>query len=394
LASLHDTGFAGTDRSQPPEALMVEADTSGHAHVAVLVGTRKGLFVVRSDAARAYWQVEGPHLAGYEIQRAFLDRRRPGTGYALAEHPVWGRHVYRSADAGCSWEPLREIPRHRHDEGADSIRRMWSLAPGADAEPDTLYAGIEPPGLFVSRDRGESWRPLTAFNAHATRDTWTPAKGGLAVHSIQVDPRDGRRLFVALSAGGVYRSRDGGRSFEAINAGVRAPYLPDPQAASGHCVHRILLHPRNPERLYQQGHAGTYRSDDAGAHWQDITAGLPSDFGYALASDPGDADSVLVIPENNSQFRATVDGRIRVFRSRDAGRSWHDTSDGLPQQNAYVTILRDGLDSDGLAPCGFYFGTSSGHLFASVDGGDHWRLLCGFLPGILSVAACTPGDTP
>lgn len=367
---------------------MVAIHHSGHARVVLLVGTRKGLFVVRSDAARQAWQVEGPHLAGYEIQRAFLDRRVRGAGYALAEHPVWGRHVYRTTDDGRSWEPLREIPRHHHDEGAASIQRLWSLAPGADAEPDTLYAGIEPPGLFVSRDRGESWTPVEAFNQHPTRNTWAPAKGGLAVHSIQVDPHDGQRLFVALSAGGVYRSLDGGRSFEAINAGVRAPYLPDPQAASGHCVHRILLHPRDPQRLYLQGHCGTWRSDDGGTHWREITAGLPSDFGYALASDPADPDSVLVIPEANSQFRATVDGRIRVFRSHDAGRSWASASDGLPQANAYVTILRDGLDSDGLTPCGFYFGTSSGHLFASTDGGDHWRLLCGFLPGILSVAAC------
>jgi photosystem II stability/assembly factor-like uncharacterized protein len=372
---------------------MPQANTSGRAQVALLLGTRKGLFVARSDATRERWRIEGPHLAGYEIQRAFLDRRRPGAGYALAEHPVWGKHVYRTEDDGRSWQPLRDIPRHRRDEGTASITALWSIAPGAEAEPDTIYAGIEPPGLFVSHDRGESWSPVAAFNEHPTRGTWAPAKGGLAVHSIQVDPKDSRRVFVALSAGGVYRTLDGMHSFEPINAGVRAPYLPEADPASGQCVHRILLHPRNPMRLYQQSHCGTYRSDDAGAHWHEISAGLPSDFGYALASDPSDADSVLVIPEANSQFRATVDGRIRVYRSRDGGRSWTALSDGLPQENAYVTILRDGLDSDGLQPCGFYFGTSSGHLFASTDGGDHWRLLCGFLPGILSVVACVVGAT-
>ncbi|HEX7324926.1 MAG TPA: hypothetical protein VF292_06195 [Rhodanobacteraceae bacterium] len=362
--------------------------------VAVLVGTRKGLFVLRADAARHDWRVTGPLLAGYEVQRAFLDPRRPDTGYAVAAHPVWGRHVYRTEDAGCSWHPLREIPRHRSDEGPDSIRMLWSIAPGADAEPDTLYAGIEPPGLFVSRDSGTSWQPVAAFNHHPTRGTWAPAKGGLAVHSIQADPHDPQRLFVALSAGGVYRTLDGGRSFAPVNAGVRAPYLPGGAPASGQCVHRILLHPRSPRRLYQQGHCGTYRSDDGGDHWQEITPGLPSDFGYALASDPADPDTVLVIPEANSQFRATVDGRIRVYRSRDAGRTWAALTEGLPQQDAYVTILRDGLDGDGLDPCGFYFGTSSGHLFGSVVGGDHWRLLCGFLPGILSVAACTLEGVP
>ncbi len=354
----------------------------------MLVGTRKGLFIARADATRAAWHVEGPHLAGYEIQRAFLDPRRPGAGYALAEHPVWGKHIHCTGDHGRTWQLLPEIPRHHEDESPRSIKMLWSLAPGADGEPDTLYAGIEPPGLFVSRDRGQTWHPVNAFNQHATRDTWSPAKGGLAVHSIQVDPHDGHRLYVALAAGGVYRSLDGGDSFEPVNQGVRTPYLPASEPVSGHCVHRILLHPADATRLYQQSHCGTYRSDDGGSHWHEISAGLPSDFGYALASDPSDPESVLVIPEHNSQFRTTVDGRIRVYRSRDGGRHWTPLADGLPQENAFVTIRRDGLDGDGLDPCGFYFGTSSGHLFASADGGDHWRLLCGFLPGILSVAAC------
>lgn len=369
----------------------MESDVTGranHGAVLLLIGTRKGLFVARSDGSRRRWRLTGPLLAGYEIARAFLDLRRPGRGYALAEHAVWGKHLYRSEDAGNSWQPLRELPRHHADESAASIRHLWGLAPGATAEPDTLYASIEPPGLFVSRDAGMSWAPLPAFNQHVTRKTWTPAKGGLAVHSIQADPQDPRRLFVALSAGGVYRTLDGGMSFDPINVGVRAPYLPGNAPLSGHCVHRILLHSRDRQRLYQQSHCGTYRSDDGGDHWQEITAGLPSDFGYALASDPADPDSVLVIPETNSQFRATADGRIRVYRSTDAGRRWVPMSAGLPQESAFVTILRDGMDSDGLDPCGFYFGTSSGHLFASRDGGERWTLVCGYLPGILSLSAC------
>lgn len=357
------------------------------ATVAVLVGTRKGLFIARSDAARTDWALEGPHLAGYEINRAFLDPRQPGTGYALAEHLIWGKHIYRTRDHGRSWQALREIPRHHAGEDASSIRHLWGIAPGADSEPQTVYASIEPPGLFVSHDSGESWQALPAFNEHPSRASWSPAKGGLAVHSICVDPRDRRRLYVALSAGGVYRSLDGGRSFAPVNRGVRAPYLAQPGATSGHCVHRILLHPSDPRRLYQQGHSGTYRSDDEGEHWHEISAGLPSDYGYALATDPADPDSLWVIPEASTQFRATVDGRIRVYRTRDAGRSWTALEHGLPQQNAYVTILRDGLDSDGLDPCGLYFGTSSGHLFASRDGGEHWELISGFLPGILSVTA-------
>ncbi len=364
------------------------------APVTLLVGTRKGLFVARSDTAGMGWDVEGPHIAGYEVQAAFLDPRNPKWGYAAADHPVWGKHIYRTTDGGCNWEPLPEVPRHgKDDDDPHSLRMIWSLAPGADSEPDTLYAGIEPPGLFVSRDRGESWQPLEAFNAHATRDRWHPAKGGLAVHSIQVDRRDAKRIYLALSAGGVYRSLDGGVSFEPVNHGLRAPYLPEANAVAGQCVHRLLMHPARPERLYQQSHHGTYRSDDGGEHWQEITAGLPSDFGYALATDPRDPDSLFVIPEESSQFRATVGGRLRVYATRDGGRSWAACTEGLPQRDVFVTILRDGLDCDGNDPCGLYFGTSSGHLFGSRDGGASWDLIAGFLPGILTVKAMAAQET-
>ena len=355
--------------------------------VVLLVGTRKGLFTARAARRRAQWELEGPFIAGYEIQSAFLDPRDPRRGYAAAHHPVWGIHVYRTDDGGRSWTSLADVPRHRRDESARSLRMIWSLAPGATATPDTLLAGIEPPGLFISEDAGERWQGVAAFNEHSTRDTWSAAKGGLAVHSLTVDPEDPRWLYLALSAGGVYRSGDGGGTWEPVNRGVRAPYLADSGARCGHCVHRVLLHPRRPQRLYQQSHTGTYVSDDRGEHWEEITAGLPSDFGYALAADPHDPDTVFVIPERSSQFRATVDGRLRVYRSRDAGAHWTPLTDGLPQANAFVTILRDGMDSDALTPCGLYFGTSSGHLFASRDGGERWSLVCGFLPGILSVRA-------
>ncbi|WP_435102885.1 WD40/YVTN/BNR-like repeat-containing protein [Arhodomonas sp. AD133] len=356
--------------------------------VAVLVGTRKGLFIARSDAARESWRVEGPHMAGYEIQAAWLDPRDPRCGYAAAHHPVWGIHVHRSDDAGHSWQPLPDVPRHcEEDDDPASLRMIWSLAPGAESEPETLYAGIEPPGLFVSRDGGGRWEPLPGFNEHPDRATWSPAKGGLAVHSPSVDPQHPERLVVALSAGGVYRTGDGGGTWQACNRGVRAPYLAGDAPESGHCVHRVLRHPARPQRLYQQSHNGTYVSDDTGDHWHEITAGLPSDFGYALATDPRDPDTVYTVPEQSSQLRATVDGRLRVYRSRDAGETWTALTEGLPQENVFVTILRDGLDSDDLAPLGLYLGTSSGHLFTSRDGGDIWALVAGFLPGILSVRA-------
>ena len=361
---------------------------AGGQEATVLVGTRKGLFVARSQGGRSRWSLEGPRMAGYEIQSAFVDPRRPGTCYAAAHHPVWGIHIHRSRDLGHSWQPLREVPSHGGvDDDPSSLRVIWCVAPGADAEPDTLYAAIEPPGLFVSRDAGETWQPLEGFNRHPTRDRWHPAKGGMAVHSVQVQADDPRRVWLALSAGGVYRSEDGGESFRPLNRGVRAPYLADAAAEAGHCVHRIALHPADPSRLYQQGHHGTYRSDDGGESWTEITDGLPSDFGYALALDPADPDRLFVVPEESSQFRATVDGRLRVYRTDDAGASWQALTEGLPQENVFVTILRDGLAADGLQPNGLYLGTSSGHLFHSPDAGEHWSLVAGFLPGILCLSA-------
>lgn len=355
--------------------------------IAVLVGTRKGLFIARADAGREHWRVEGPHLAGYEVQSAFLDPRRPGVGFAAAHHPVWGIHVYRTEDHGRHWTPLAEVPRHRRDDGPESLQMIWCLAPADRARPQRVYAGIEPPGVFVSDDDGRHWEAFGGFNQHPDRAHWSPAKGGLAVHSVQADPHRPNRLYAALSAGGVYRSDDDGGHWRALNRGVRAPYLPGQAPACGHCIHRLLVHPARDGRLYQQSHHGTYRSDDHGEHWHEITAGLPSDFGYALATDPRDPDVLYTVPEDSSQFRATVGGRLRVYRTRDAGTSWEPLTAGLPQENVFVTILRDGLDSDGLAPLGLYLGTSSGHLFASRDGGDHWSLVAGFLPGILCVRA-------
>jgi photosystem II stability/assembly factor-like uncharacterized protein len=354
--------------------------------VRLLVGTRMGLFLLESDRDRRTWRMHGPEIAGYEIYHAVWDPRTPGTGYAAARHAVWGAHVYRTADGGRTWEMCLETPRHPQERG-EPLRAIWYLAPGPAAEPDTVYAGIEPAGLFVSRDRGESWEPVPGLNDHPTRDTWQPAGGGLALHSISFDPTDPAVRYAALSAGGVYRSDDGGRTWHPKNRGVRADFLPRRFPETGHCVHKLVLHPAKPERLYQQNHCGTYRSDDRGDTWVEITDGLPSDFGYPIAVDPSDPDTAYVIPEQSSHLRTTVDGRLRVYRTRDAGRSWRACTNGLPQRNVFVTVLREAMATDGLDPCGVYFGTSSGHLFASRDGGDTWEMIAGFLPRILSVEA-------
>lgn len=351
--------------------------------LALLISTRKGLFIARSDSARRAWSLEGPHLAGYEIQRAFIDPRDGRTGYAAAHHPIWGIHIYRSGDGGRSWNPLAEVPRHGLDDGPENLKTIWGLAPGADTEPDTIYAGIEPPGLFVSHDRGASWQCLESFHSHPTRTLWHPAKGGCMVHSLMVDAADARRIFLAMAAGGVYRSLDGGASWQPCNAGVRAPYLPGAAPVAGHNDHTLRLHPQG--RLYRHSHTGIWRSDDAGETWQEISAGLPSDFGYALGLDPRAPDTLFTIPEESSQFRSTVDGKLRVYRSEDGGDSWQALTRGLPQSHCYVTVLRDGLDTDGLDPLGVYFGTSSGQVYVSNNRGEDWSALPCVLPPILCV---------
>ncbi|MFW5947497.1 MAG: WD40/YVTN/BNR-like repeat-containing protein, partial [Gemmatimonadota bacterium] len=283
--------------------------------VTLFVGTRRGLFVATS-ADRRDWDLEGPFLEGREVYYAFRDPRT-GRAWAATSHRVWGAHVHTSVD-GRDWELLDAAPHHADDRGLAAI---WYLAPGPPDEPDTLWAGIEPAGLFISRDAGGSWAP-TSLNEHPTRDTWQPAGGGLALGGIQHDPSDPARIYCSLSAGGVYRSDDGGDSWAPVNEGVRAGFQPRRFPESGQCVHKLRLHPARPERLYQQNHCGVYRSDDRGDHWTEITDGLPSDFGYALALDPADPDVAYVIPEESSHMRATVDGRLRVYRTGDAGASW------------------------------------------------------------------------
>jgi len=355
--------------------------------VSLVIGTRKGLFCVHSDDRR-HWHLDGPHITGYEIQSAWLDPRRPAHGYAAAHHPVWGVHVYATTDGGASWRPLAEVPRHHDSEDPSSLKTIWCLAPGPANAPETLYAGIEPPGLFISRDAGGGWHKLPALEAHPTAAAWHPARGGLALHSVQVAPERPARLYCALSAGGCYRSDDGGASWHAINAGVRAPYLAETYPTAGHNEHRLLMHPARTDRLYRQSHVGTWRSDDAGETWTEITPGLPSDFGYALATERADPDTLFVIPEASTQMRFPVDGRLRVYRTADAGRSWQALTAGLPQAHVYCTVLRDGLDSDHLDPPGLYFGTSGGNLFISTDRGEQWFEFAHYLPPILSVKAC------
>jgi len=351
--------------------------------VVLCIGTKRGLFLARSPDRRS-WRVGEPLLAGREVYHAWLDPRDPRRGWAASDHKVWGPHVHRTGDGGETWQVLESAPHH---DDARGLTAVWHLAPGAPCEPDTIYAGIEPAGLFVSRDAGATWQGLSALNHHPTASTWQPAGGALALGAIHHDPRDPRRTYCSVSAGGVYRTDDGGASWLPLNTGTRADFLPDPCPTAGQCVHQLRLHPARPDRLYQQNHCGVYRSDDRAESWRDITSNLPSGFGYGLALDAADPDVAYVIPEESSHMRTTVGGRLRVYRTRDAGASWQALERGLPQESAYVSVLREGLCSDVLQPVGVYFGTSGGHVFASADAGESWQLLAGFLPRVLSITA-------
>jgi photosystem II stability/assembly factor-like uncharacterized protein len=347
------------------------------------IGTKRGLFLARSRD-RASWQLSEPLLVGREVYHAWLDPRDPRRGWAASDHRVWGPHVHRTLDGGATWELLETAPHH---DDARGLTAVWHLAPGPESAPDTIYSGIEPAGLFVSRDAGESWRAVPALNNHPERRSWQPAGGALALGGINFDPRTPERIYCSVSAGGVYRSDDGGASWRALNRGVRADFLPEPFPESGQCVHQLRLHPRQPDRLYQQNHCGVYRSDDRGESWLDVTGELPSGYGYALALDASDADVAYVIPEESSHMRTTVGGRLRVYRTGDAGASWQALERGLPQEHAYVSILREGMNSDAHEPAGVYFGTSGGHVFGSADAGASWQLIAGYLPRVLSVSA-------
>lgn len=346
------------------------------------VGTDKGLFILRPGDP---WRIDGPHLAGHAVLHAAITPGNPRELLVAARHNVWGAHLYRSTDGGRHWKTLEATPQHPAGRHPTALRAVWNLAWTPDGS--RLFAGIDPAGLFVSEDRGANWVPVAGLNDHGTRGAWEPSRGLFAVHSICIDPSRPGHMVAAISAGGAYRSEDGGTTWHTANVGVRAENLPERYPDAGHNVHRIVMHPADGRRLYRQCYNGTYRSDDGAASWTEITAGLPSDFGYAIACDPADPDTVFQIPESGADLRVTVDGKLRVYRSRDGGRHWSSASDGLPQQDVYVTVLREAMDCDPSTPCGVYFGTSSGHLFASRDGADRWELVTGFLPRVLSVRA-------
>jgi hypothetical protein len=358
--------------------------------VVVLVGTMKGAFLLRSDASREAFEMAGPWFQGEPVYSLAYDdragRRRLLAGSASWH---WGPNLRVSDDFGETWTNPDAIPiRFPEDTGLE-LKQIWQIAIGRNGDPDRLWCGVEPAALFESRDAGESWSLVRGLFDHPHRPLWQPGGGGLCLHTIVPDAEASDRLLVAISTGGVYRSEDGGATWKARNEGIRAEFLPEENRYPefGQCVHKIASHPSRPERLFLQNHWGLYRSEDYGDTWHDVAHGVPSDFGFAMETHPHAPETVFIVPLESDVFRCTPDARLRVYRTRDAGESWEPLTRGLPQENAFETVLRDGLDTDSCPAAGVYFGTRSGKLFASRDDGDSWRLLEDGLPPILCVRA-------
>jgi len=358
----------------------------------VLVGTMKGAFILRGDARRSSWDVAGPYFPGRAIYAlAFDNRRGRHRLWAAVNSPHWGSYLSSSDDFGRTWtEPSAYAIKFPEDTDT-ALKQIWQLVPGTPDQPDTLYCGVEPAALFRSDDAGDTWTLVRGLFDHPHRTKWMPGGGGLCLHTILPDPSDARRVHVAISSGGHYRTDDAGETWQARNTGVRAQFLPPESRYPefGQCVHKLASHPSRPERLFLQNHWGLYRSDDRGDSWQDIANGVPSDFGFAMVSDPNHADTVYIIPIESDEFRCTPEAKLRVYRTTNAGASWEALTNGLPQEDAFETILRDGLAADRNTPTGLYFGTRSGKLFGSHDAGASWTAMSEGLPSIVCVKTAT-----
>jgi hypothetical protein len=307
--------------------------------------------------------------------------------WAAPGNPFWGSSLCRSDDLGATWSDRKERAVKFPEASGLSLKRIWQIQPGPANDPGRMYLGVEPSCLFESGDGGDSWAPVGGFMNHEHRERWTPGAGGLCLHTIIQHPKHPERMLVAFSTGGVYATTDGGATWAPRNKGVRADFLPDKHPEFGQCVHKVVHHPAEPDRLFLQNHWGLYRSDDWAESWQDIANGVPSDFGFAMAMHPHDADTVYIVPLESDMFRCVPEAKLRVYRTRDAGASWHPLSAGLPQQGAYETVLRDGMATDSSRSAGVYLGTRSGKVFASADDGESWTLVKEGLPPVVCVKA-------
>lgn len=353
--------------------------------VLVLVGTMKGAFIFHSKD-RATWELGGPYFPGSAVYALAFDNRG-GRNRLLAgpQSMHWGALLRTSDDFGRTWtNPETATVKFPEGTGA-ALANIWQVVPGRPSEPDVLYCGVEPAALFVSRDAGETWSLDENLWNHPQRERWMPGGGGLCLHTILPDPQDPKRIRIAVSTAGMYVTEDGGASWRPSNKGVRADFLPEKDPEFGQCVHKVAQSPRRPERMFLQNHWGLYRTDDRGETWVDVANGVPSDFGFPVTVHPENPDTAWIVPLEADVFRCTPEGKLRVYRTRDAGASWQPLTNGLPQQDAYETVLRDAMAVDPLGPAGVYFGTRSGKVFASADEGESWSELANGLPPVVAV---------
>ena len=387
--------------------------------VRVLVGTRKGAFILSSDGKRKDWQVSGPHFAGWEIYHMKGSSVDPNRIYVSQTSGWFGQLIQRSDDGGKTWhqpglQPGEGMPafpnkapnRFLYDTSAETgapltthqwydgtqhpweFTRVWHIEPSL-AEANTVYAGVEDAALFRSTDGGESWQELSGLRGHGTGPNWQPGAGGMGLHTIILDPTNPDRIYIAISAAGAFRTDNGGKSWKPINKGLVSNFMPDPNAEVGHCVHHVAMHPSKPETLFMQKHWDVMRSDDAGDNWREVSGNLPTDFGFVIDVHAHQPETIYVVPIKSDSEHFPIDGKLQVYRSRSGGNEWEALTKGLPQSNCYVDVLRDAMAVDRLDDCGIYFGTTGGHVFVSPNGGDTWQPIVNDLPAVLSVEVQT-----
>jgi photosystem II stability/assembly factor-like uncharacterized protein len=388
--------------------------------VRVLVGTHKGAFVLTADGKRKDWTVSGPFFAGWEIYHLKGSPVDPNRIYVSQTSGWFGQLLQRSDDGGKTWHqpglqneampapgPPKALPnRFVYDTSAETgkpltthmwydgtqhpweFKRVWHLEPSLH-DPDTVFAGVEDAALFCSKDGGENWHELSALRGHGTGPKWQPGAGGMGLHTIILDPSNPKRIYIAISAAGAFRTDDGGATWKPINKGLYSKYIPDPNAEVGHCVHHVAINPSRPDVLFMQKHWDVMRSDDAGDNWRKISGNLPTDFGFAIDVHAHEPETLYVVPIKSDSEHYPLEGKLRVYRSRTGGIEWEPLAKGLPEKDCYVNVLRDAMAVDTLDDCGVYFGTTGGQVYASPDGGDNWAPIVRDLPAVLSVEVQT-----